>query len=138
MPLVRSLMYIKKNKGSKIEPFWTPASTRVQAEVWLFSTTLWSLFFRKLWISSSGNIWSYRWVFHVIPCQRLLKKTALTSRGGLQSNDIMHIFCELWREANIYMNHMVKNWTDFQKPSYFSGDIQKLNWTKFSQKFFQE
>ena len=55
------------------------------------------------------------------------KKTALTSRGGLQSNDIMHIFCELWRDANILMNHMVKNQTYFQKASYFSVDIQTLN-----------
>ena len=48
MPLVRSLMYIKKNKGPKIEPCGTPASTGVHAEVWSFSTTLWSLLFRKL------------------------------------------------------------------------------------------
>ena len=48
MSLVRSLMYIKKNKGPKIEPFQTPASTEVHAEVWPFSTTLWSLLFRTL------------------------------------------------------------------------------------------
>ena len=48
MSLVRSLMYIKKNKGPKIEPCGTPASTGVHAEIWPFSTTLWSLLFRKL------------------------------------------------------------------------------------------
>ena len=48
MPLARSLMYIKKNKGLKTEPCGTPESTVVQAEVWPFGTTLWSLLFRKL------------------------------------------------------------------------------------------
>ena len=48
MPLLSSLMYIKKNKGPKIEPCRTPASTGVHVEVWPFSTTLWSLLFRKL------------------------------------------------------------------------------------------
>ena len=52
MSLLSSLMYIKKNKGPKIEPCRTPASTctstRVHVEVWPFSTTLWSLLFRKL------------------------------------------------------------------------------------------
>ena len=48
MPLVRVLMYIKKSKGPQIEPCGTPASTGVHAEVWTFSTTLWSLLFRKL------------------------------------------------------------------------------------------
>ena len=38
--LVRSLMYIKKNKAPKIEPCGTPTSTGVHAEVWPFSTTL--------------------------------------------------------------------------------------------------
>ena len=38
MPLARSLMFIKKNKGLKIEPCKTPASTGVHAEVWPFST----------------------------------------------------------------------------------------------------
>ena len=48
MPLARSLMHIKKNKGHKIESCGTPASTAVHAEVWPFITTLWSLLFRKL------------------------------------------------------------------------------------------
>ena len=48
MPLPKSLMHIKKNKGHKIESCGTPASTGVHAEVWSFSTTLWSLLFRKL------------------------------------------------------------------------------------------
>ena len=51
---------------------------------------------------------------------------------------MMHIFRELWREADIHMNHMVENQTDFHKASYFRVDIQILNCTKFSQEFFQE
>ena len=47
MPLTKSLMHIKKNKGHKIESCGT-ASTGVHAEVWSFITTLWSLLFRKL------------------------------------------------------------------------------------------
>ena len=46
--LARSLMYIKKNKGPNIKPCGTPARIGVHVEVWLFSTTLWSLLFRKL------------------------------------------------------------------------------------------
>ena len=48
MLLARSLMYIKKSKGPKIEPCGTPSSTEVYAEVCPFSTTFWSLLFRKL------------------------------------------------------------------------------------------
>ena len=48
IPLARSLMYIKKNKGPKIEPCGTPTSTGVHEEIWPFSTTLWSVLFRKL------------------------------------------------------------------------------------------
>ena len=33
VPLAKSLMYIKKNKGPKIEPGGTPASTGVHAEI---------------------------------------------------------------------------------------------------------
>ena len=51
---------------------------------------------------------------------------------------MMHIFCELWREADIHINYMAKNQTDFHKESYFLVDIQILNSTKFSQEFFQE
>ena len=40
---------------------------------------------------------------------------------------MMHIFCELWGEADIHMNHMVKNQTDFHKESYFLLDMQILN-----------
>ena len=40
---------------------------------------------------------------------------------------MMHIFRELWREADIHMNHMVKNQINFHKASYFLVDIQILN-----------
>ena len=37
---------------------------------------------------------------------------------------MVHIFWELWREADIHMNQMVENQTDFHKASYFLADIQ--------------
>ena len=48
IPLAESLTYIKKNKAFKIEPCGTPAGTKVHAEVLPFSTTLWSLLYRKI------------------------------------------------------------------------------------------
>ena len=48
---------------------------------------------------------------------------------------MMHIFWEPWTEADIHLNHIVKNQTDFHKKIYFLVDIQLLNWTKFSQKY---
>ena len=95
MPLLRSLKYIKKSKGPKIEPCGTPASTGVHAEIGPFSTTRWSLLFRKLWVSFSGNsvipIHSILWMSpscHILSkAFDIYKKTALTPKEGLQSND---------------------------------------------------
>ena len=42
-------------------------------------------------------------------------------------NQMMHILCELWREADNHMNYMVENQTDFHKASCFLVDIQILN-----------
>ena len=36
---------------------------------------------------------------------------------------MMHIFRELWREADIQLNQMVENQTDFDE-GYFLADIQ--------------
>ena len=43
----RSLIYIKKNSGPRIDHWGTPAGTLVHDDVWLLRTTLCSRFFRK-------------------------------------------------------------------------------------------
>ena len=50
----RSLMYIKKKSGPKMDPCGTPAFTGNHSDVWPFRTTLWNLFVKKLLISSSN------------------------------------------------------------------------------------
>ena len=44
----RSIMYIRKSNGLKIELCETPASTDDQFEHWPLSTTSWNLLFKKL------------------------------------------------------------------------------------------
>ena len=36
---------------------------------------------------------------------------------------MMHIFCELWREPDIHMAHMVENQTGFHRASCFLENI---------------
>ena len=43
----RSLMYIKKKNGPKMDPCSTPAFTGNHSDVWPFRTTLWNLFVKK-------------------------------------------------------------------------------------------
>ena len=50
----RSLMYIRKKSGPKMDPCGTPAFTSNHSDVWPSSTTLWNLFVKKLLISSSN------------------------------------------------------------------------------------
>ena len=70
-----------------------PANTGAHEEFWPFSTTLCSLLLRKLWISFSGGpviptVSSYSSSCHTLSkAFEISKKTALTSSGGLQSND---------------------------------------------------
>ena len=53
-PQPRSLICIKKHKGPKIDPWWTPAETSAQDEEWPCRTTLWCLLLKKFWISFYG------------------------------------------------------------------------------------
>ena len=39
---------------------------------------------------------------------------------------MMYIFRKLWREADIHMDNIVENQTDFYRASYFLVDIQIL------------
>ena len=50
---------------------------------------------------------------------------------------MMQIFCELRREADIHMNHMVENQTDFHK-ELFSFRYANIELAKFSQELLQE
>ena len=43
-----SLIEIRNNRGPKIEPWGTPASTFCHSDAWPFKTTLWSLLDKKL------------------------------------------------------------------------------------------
>ena len=46
--LLRSLIYIKKKRGPKMEPCGTPAIIGNHVEDWPLSNTLWYLLLRKL------------------------------------------------------------------------------------------
>ena len=59
-PQLRSLIYIKKNKGHRIGLWGTPAETSTQDEDWLFKTTLWYLLLKMFsmsfnWVSDILN-----------------------------------------------------------------------------------
>ena len=41
--LLRSFVYIRKNNGSKIEPWGTPASIGEHEDTWPFNRTRWNL-----------------------------------------------------------------------------------------------
>ena len=95
-PQLRSLIYIKKNKGPKTDPWGTPAETSAQDEDWPFKTTLWYLFFKKFSINFNGvSDIPNDLILYINPlCQTLSKalemskKIPLTSKEGLQSNDL--------------------------------------------------
>ena len=53
-PQLRSLIYIKKNKGPRTDPWGTPAETSAQDEDWPFKTTLWYLLLKKFSMSFNG------------------------------------------------------------------------------------
>ena len=53
-PHLRSLIYIKKKKGPRADPWWTPAKTSAQDEDWPFKTTLWYLLLKKFSASFNG------------------------------------------------------------------------------------
>ena len=67
----------------------------------------------------------------------ITKNTALTSRGGLQSNEAY--IC--WTMEGSWYSHesygQKPDWFSQSKLSFFA-DIQILNSTKFSQEFFQK
>ena len=46
--LLRSFLYIRKNSGTKIEPWGTPASIGDHEDAWPFKRLCWSLLFREL------------------------------------------------------------------------------------------
>ena len=52
--LDRSLIYTKNNRGPKIDPWGTPASTG-DHEDWPFNKSLWNLFDRKVSMHFSGR-----------------------------------------------------------------------------------
>ena len=93
---LRSLIYTKKNKGPKIDPWGTPAETSTQDEDRPFRTTLWYLLLKKFSISFNrvSDIPNDLILYISPSCQTLSKalemskKVPLTSKGGLHSNDL--------------------------------------------------
>ena len=100
----RSLIYIKKNSGPRIDPWGTPARTLVQDDVWPLRTTLCLRFFRKHFIKqrrfSEIPYWfnlSMRPSCHTLSkALDISRKTPLTSRPLSNESQISWVIDKSW------------------------------------------